>query len=126
MLKWKIFRSKWLAIIYFIFISVLFFLPGTSFPERDWMMTIDFDKFVHFCIFSGLVFLWRSAFDLKLPKFSTVIFLGALLYGFLVEVIQLNWIPNRSFDLLDVVADSLGSLAGLLVWARVHKKNKPL
>ena len=90
------------------------------------MMTIDFDKFVHFCIFSGLVFLWRSAFDYKMPNFSLVIFLGALLYGYLVEVIQLNWVANRSFDLLDVVADSLGSLMGLFVWRRVYKKNKPL
>jgi VanZ family protein len=110
MLKWKIFRSKWLAISYFIFISVLFFLPGSAFPEDEWMLEIDFDKFVHFCIFSGLLFLWRSAFDLKLANYTVVIFLAALLYGFLVEVIQLEWIPNRSFDLYDVVADSLGSL----------------
>jgi len=126
MLKWKIFRSKWFAITYFIFISVLFFLPGTAFPEGNWMLTIDFDKFVHFCIFSGLVFLWRSAFDSPMSNFSAVIFLGALLYGFLVEIIQLNWVANRSFDLLDVVADSLGSLMGLFVWGRVYKKNKPL
>jgi VanZ family protein len=126
MLKWKIWRSKWLALSYFVLISVLFFLPGSALPESEWLTEIDFDKFVHVCIFAGLLFIWRSAFNLDAEYYTAYLFLAALLYGFLVEVIQLKWIPNRSFDLYDVIADSLGSFLGLFTWMRVYKKNKPL
>jgi len=51
---------------------------------------------------------------------------AALAYGYLVEVIQREWIPNRSFDLYDVLADMAGSVLGLVVWLWVYKKNKPL
>ncbi|MFL5811287.1 MAG: VanZ family protein [Flavisolibacter sp.] len=126
MLKWKLWQSKWLAISYFVLISILFFLPGSALPESDWLTKIDFDKFVHVGLFALLLFICRSAFNVKIKNYSLLLFIGAVLYGFLVEVIQLKWIPNRSFDLYDVVADSLGSFLGLFTWTRVYKKNKPL
>ena len=126
MLKWKLWQSRWLAISYFVLISILFFLPGSAIPDSPWLIKIDFDKFVHVGLFALLLFIWRSAFNVEVRNYTAMLFVAGVLYGFLVEIIQLKCIPSRSFDMFDVLADSIGSFLGLFTWSRVYKKNKPL
>lgn len=126
MLQWKIFQYKSLAISWLLIMSVLFVLPGSALPKEHWLDTIHFDKIVHIGLFAVLIFLWKSSFNRNSANYNWMLLLSALLYGLLVEFVQLNWVPNRSFDLYDVVADMSGSVVGLLVWLGVYKKNKPL
>lgn len=104
----------------------LFFLPGSDLPKEDWLPGLYFDKWVHAGLFFVLVFLCRSAFHPKIKYYALILLLLALLYGFSVEIIQKEWIPQRDYDLYDVAADMAGSIAGLLFWLWIHKKNKPL
>ena len=126
MLKSKIFRYKSLAITWLVIMSILFFLPGSAFPSENWLDWIYFDKWVHIGLFAVLIFLWRSSFDWEVNNYNLLLLFSALLYGLMVEFIQRYWIPNRSFDLYDVLSDMTGSVLGLLIWLRVHRKNKPL
>ena len=126
MLKSKIFRYKSVAITWLAIMSILFFLPGSAFPSENWLDWIYFDKWVHIGLFAVLIFLWRSSFDWEVNNYNLLLLFSALLYGLIVEFIQRYWIPNRSFDLYDVLSDMTGSLLGLLVWLRVYRKNKPL
>jgi VanZ family protein len=102
--------------------SILFFLPGSALPKENWLDQIYFDKWVHIGLFAVLIFLWRSSFNYKISNYNLILFFTALLYGFMVEVIQLYFISNRSFDLYDVAADMTGSVLGLLIWLRTYKK----
>ena len=122
MLKWKIFRWKPVAIGWLIMISILFFLPGSALPKENWFDKIYIDKWVHVGLFAVLIFLWRSSFNWDINSYNLLLLLAAVLYGFLVEVVQLNWIPNRSFDMYDVLSDASGSIVGLLVWLGVYRK----
>jgi len=126
MLKANWLRSKALAIAWFLIMNVLFFLPGSALPKEHWLAEIHIDKWVHVGLFVVLIFLFCSAFNFSLLKKAWMILITAIIYGFLVEVVQKFWVPNRSFDLYDVLADTAGSILGLFVWLRVNKKNKPL
>lgn len=86
------------------------------------MDTIYVDKLVHIGLFAILTFLCRSSFDLDLNHYNWVLLLTAILYGLAVEFIQKYCIPNRSFDLFDLLADTAGSILGLIVWLRYIKK----
>lgn len=33
---------------------------------------------------------------------------GSILYGITMEFVQKEWIPNRSFEIKDILADGLG------------------
>jgi len=44
----------------------------------------------------------------------------AIAYGISIEFIQKNWIPNRAFDIGDIIADTAGSIA-----AYVHGRKFP-
>ena len=122
MLRWKIFRYKTVAISWLLVMSFLFFLPGSALPKANWLEEIYFDKWVHIGLFAILIFLWRSSFDLDFSNYNLLLLFSALVYGFLVELIQLYWVPNRSFDLYDVLADMTGSILGLYIWMRAYKK----
>jgi VanZ family protein len=125
MLKWKIFRNKTVAFSWWIIMCILFFLPGSAFPTENWLSKIYFDKLVHIGLFAVLIFLWRSAFVWELRNYNLILLFSALLYGFAVEFIQRYFVPNRDFDMYDVLADTIGAMIGLTVWWAMEK-NKPL
>ena len=116
----KVFAPLWL-----LFISVLFFLPGSALPQAGLFDIPYFDKYVHFGFFAVLLFAWRFRFD-AVRKNTWFLLLLAFCYGMGVELVQHYFVANRSFDLLDVTADMAGAIVGLLFWWEVYKKNRPL
>ena len=108
------------AVSWFLFISVLFFLPGSALPSDDWMSAISFDKWIHIGLFGILIYLWSRAINAKGKKAFLLIF-SAIVYGYLVEVCQDQWVVNRSFDWGDLVADFIGSVAGIGLWTYTKK-----
>jgi VanZ family protein len=120
-------RSLLAAIFWLIFISILFFLPGSALPKTNWLGTIHFDKWVHVAFFAILAWFWAMAMRIKTGKHLVLMIIIAGLYGLLVEVIQDQFIANRSFDGGDLAADVAGTCLGCLYWYRgLYKKNKPL
>src|SRR6188508_241274 len=111
-------RKLLLPIAALIFFTILFCLPGSAFPKDDWLSKISFDKWVHIGIFSVLLFLWCRALIVKSRRTYIVLILIAVLYGFLIEVIQDRFVINRSYDMGDVAADFIGSILGVIVWYR--------
>ena len=99
--------------------TVLLCLPGSSFPREDWLSRLWIDKWVHILLFMVLVILWSRGLSRQGGKRSlgkVFIYLGllALIYGLIMELIQGNYIPNRSFDVGDLAADAVGSIAGVV------------
>jgi VanZ family protein len=109
-----------IAAVYFIILNILFTLPGTAFPSDDWMTRIWFDKWVHTGLFFVLIILvgWAIRSDRK-PW--AIILISAAVYGILVEIVQHKWIPFRSFDWGDWIADITGSVLGMLAFNRAKK-----
>jgi len=117
-------KSMLIAICYFIFISILFLLPGSAFPKNNLLAKIHFDKWVHIGSFSLLTFLFCNALKPRTTAGSLWIFAAAMCYGIFVEFIQHQFIVNRSLDLYDWAADIGGALAGICFWK--YLKNRPL
>jgi VanZ family protein len=118
------------AITWFIVSVILFTLPGTAFPQENWLDEIYFDKWVHIGIFTILVTLWCLAlYRLKPGKENGWyrlsffwIAMAALAYGIAIEFIQKYFIPFRSFDYTDMIADGAGCLAGWIFCSRRYIK----
>lgn len=119
---YRILRSKALAILWFIIMCVLFFLPGSALPEEHgWMVMIRIDKLIHTFLFAVLFLMWRFAFNPAIKYYTSWLFISVVGYGFAVELIQKYWIPGRTYDLYDFLADTIGSVAGWLVYRYIKK-----
>lgn len=99
---------------------ILLLLPGSTIPGDGLFSIPHFDKIVHVLLFGGIVFWW--AFHLYFRRFhhqkwrKTIAFLTAfsVVLGIVLEFLQLYFVPNRSFDNGDIVADAAGAiLAGV-------------
>ena len=110
------------GILAFIVATLLFCLPGQEFPEAGWLENLQIDKIVHVGLFAVLVVLWClpiAAGKERVTQPLVGITIAFILYGIAIEFIQLEFIPHRSFDLMDIVADTVGSLIGLFVAKRL-------
>ena len=108
------------AIIWFLLSFYLLTLPGTAFPTRDWFNTLQVDKWVHILLFGVLVMLFYHPFkpNWKTKSFKSIAVLmaiAALAYGVAMEFVQKKYIPYRSFDEWDIVADGIGSFLPLAI-----------
>ena len=118
-------HSFWPAIAGLIIATLLFCLPGQEFPEAGWLDQIHFDKVVHVGLFAMLVILWslplrsRVGDQGKLSRMHLGITLAYILYGVAIEFIQRDFIPHRSFDVFDIVADAVGCVVGWIMVKRI-------
>ncbi|MBL0152213.1 MAG: VanZ family protein [Chitinophagaceae bacterium] len=121
MLRHKLFRLKnkklilAAAIIYFIITIILLTIPGSDLPKNDWLDKIWFDKWVHIGLFAIWVWLWclyanSTASASSLKKIFIYITITGICYGVIMEFVQRYWIPHRSFDTGDIIADAVGCL----------------
>jgi VanZ family protein len=115
------------ALLWFGLILYLLTIPGEELPEVNWMDGLPIDKVVHITLFLVLVLLsyWGivSTKPGKYPK-RKLLYLGiaAIVYGIVLEFVQKYWVPNRSFDGWDIVADGTGSFLPLLFSANMLPK----
>lgn len=110
MRKWWLWPISW-AILLFIASSI----PGTSYPE----VSLQFaDKIVHMVIYGALGGFLALAARMTRPWGTTTVWLFAVgfatIYGGTDELHQL-FVPNRSADLRDLLADTIGAALGAAV-----------
>jgi VanZ family protein len=117
-----------LALSWFILTIILLILPGSVLPKAVWLDKIWADKWVHIFLFGMLVILWcryfyKMSFEKKdLKKIFLWLMLSGVLYGVIMEFVQKYFVPNRSFDLGDIIADAIGSLSGFFYSIRQYIK----
>jgi VanZ family protein len=115
----------WPAVTWFLITTILLCLPGSAFPKEHWFDKIWLDKWIHIGLFAFMVFLWCRAFLHGVQKravaFKRIAFYF-FLYGIVMEFIQKYFIPNRSFDIADVIADGIGCITGLFLSMRLYIK----
>ncbi|MBW2990798.1 VanZ family protein [Candidatus Woesearchaeota archaeon] len=114
--------------LYFIFLIVIIAVPGVGdFIPENVAMVKGFDKIVHFFEFLILTLILARAVDfyelkhkLLKNKFLIIVVI-AVFIAVISELIQIP-IPRREFSLLDLGADALGILAGVIVKWKFSKQ----
>jgi VanZ family protein len=123
--RYNVFTFAWALLI-----LMLILMPGKNMPDTNIWSLLTFDKFAHFFVFAVLVFL----LTIGLIKQHTYIWLrfkagkmaliSGITYGFLLEFIQ-SFIPDRTFDPRDLLANTIGCFLGSFLFYMVYKFNLP-
>lgn len=113
-----------LTLVVILLILVAILMPGDSVPSVG---IPGMDKLVHFGMFFTLsgTFCLEYVWQYKCMPRMLYTFLGLFIFAFMTEVMQL-FAVNRSFDLKDLVADTIGFVVAALLWKAymtlIHKK----
>ena len=119
------FHLPW--IIWVLIISVLSFIPGNQLPEIEWEI-ISIDTVVHFGMYLMLSillafgFILKNKLNLSKLKMYLILVLVGIAFGTFVELVQGSFIYRRYFDLLDILANSIGSIVGMFLVALIGRK----
>jgi VanZ family protein len=118
---------------YWPFVSValaIFWLSVIKTPSlklyENWFWD-NIDKFGHAFAYAALFFTGASSLrnfsgkkQLTLSSLITLIVL-CFLYGLSIEILQ-HFLPHRSFDPFDMLANALGIILGAVIFARIYPK----
>ncbi len=114
-------RWLWVTIFWFILMALMLFLPDATENLPTPLLFPQSDKIVHFAIFAilaGLQFHTLNQYRLVLQTRQLIVIcllLFNILFAASSEIIQEHWVDGRSGDILDVVADLLGVIAGISI-----------
>jgi VanZ family protein len=121
---------KWFipAFIWFIISFILLTLPGNDLPHSDLFDIPFFDKYVHTVMFAMLTILFGFPYTMvdytekevkgKLLRVALVV----IAYGIAMEFVQKYFARGRSFDVIDILFDTIGSFAGMLAVVMYYRK----
>ena len=115
------FLSKLCSRVYFplgwtLLTIVLLCLPGSDIPSSGIFAIKGIDKIVHFTLFGGIVLFWgyywigKPGTKEQWRKLMILIALFSIVLGTVLEFLQLCYIPGRTFDLVDILADAIGAV----------------
>ncbi len=124
-LRYNLFGIVWACVIF-----MLILMPGNNMPDTNIWSMLTFDKFAHFFVFAVLVFLLVIGFTKQHTyiwlKFNAVKSALAISIGYslLLETGQ-SLVPDRTFDLVDMLANTIGCFLGSILFYFVYKFNFP-
>ena len=115
-------EKLWLFLTAIIAIIVYIQSNAPSIISNEEFYDLQFDKIVHMSVWITLSFSLRLGINRRFNHFQnehTHYFLAILIilstfYGITDEIHQL-FVPSRSSDIFDVLADFLGSIIGVLI-----------
>ena len=98
--------SRLILVISVVFISIL------SVQKIEVQSSVNLsDKLIHFFCFLYLIIIsWLSRITSK----ELLLYVIVLAYGILIEIVQ-RFLPHRSFEYLDIFADFVGIIAGIII-----------
>jgi VanZ family protein len=108
-------------------ISFIVFVSLASFPSISQVKVENGDKYVHLILYFVLTFLLffsrfiPSGYSKKAKLI--VCLLSCILFGIIIEIMQREFTESRQFEWSDIVANSLGSLVGVLFAVKFSDKN---
>ena len=117
------------AFAWLVICTILLALPGKDLPSLPFLNIPYLDKFVHLAMFLVLsALLCYPLLQLNSAtrgKWFIYLTLFALAHGVAMEFVQKHLVRNRSFDIVDIVFDAIGCIAGVLIVWSIGKKIGP-
>ena len=111
------------VIFEFVLIFILLSMPGSDIQGTSWIsiiLNLPFaDKIIHIGLFGSLAlslffhFEQYSNISFRSTRTKALSLIACILYGIGMEFYQKYFVPSRSLDVIDMLADAMGALLAL-------------
>lgn len=103
---------RWLAISWTIILFIGCAIPGNEMPD----LSHGRDKWIHLVGFAPFGLLWCFS-----GRRQSWVLVAGLVFGLLIEIYQGVMPIGRSFDLLDALADTVGTALGIGLFMGIRR-----
>lgn len=106
-----------------VFLIVITLMPKEVVTKTNWLNIPISDKLSHFAAYALFVFLWSMALVQKTEKVKAarISFYGGIALGTLLEILQWQLNVGRHFEILDIIANIIGAIIGLIAFYKIFK-----
>ena len=114
-----------LGLVYTFFITTAFLLPASEIP-KDRLLN---DKVIHVLLHLILIIIWLAYYyvynkwNLSFKNLSVILILF-FFYGIIIESLQQLFLSSRHADIFDILANTMGSIIGALIFWNVKNRIK--
>ncbi|MFM2136086.1 MAG: putative integral rane protein [Bacteroidota bacterium] len=121
--------NHWIPpVVWALVVLLLCGIPGQHIPEMSFWRWLRWDKLTHLVLFGTLGFLVLRASRIsagkRLGEFTVWTWVSlTILYGAIIEILQLTVFIDRSGDVRDAVANGLGAVLGLAVFRYRYRQD---
>ena len=120
------FRFILLSTIWTILVISVSLIPSSSFDAQQFEIE-GLDKAIHLSMYTLMTLFWSTGLkrqhqSKKVRKNAFLIaVLGGFLIGLILEILQEYLVSSRSFDWLDLIANGIGCIFGVIVFKLLYK-----
>ncbi|GAB5538106.1 MAG: hypothetical protein Salg2KO_02090 [Salibacteraceae bacterium] len=120
-------RHNVLGLCWAVFIFILSALPGSQFENQTYPSV---DKVIHIILY-GVLFLLLTTGFIKQRLYPWLrehtklkVFIGVMLYGILLEILQGLFFDGRNIEIVDMLANAFGAATGWLLFLAIYGNKK--
>jgi VanZ family protein len=113
-------RARFAAIVWTLLIFILCFIPGRDIPNLHIPLI---DKWAHVILFGVFTYLWHMTIPTHNITYKISLFMISLFVGWMVEYVQGHYVPQRSQDSMDILADTIGGAIGILIYSVLYYRH---
>ncbi len=96
-------------------------IPGNEASKLNPFLFAGGDKIAHFGAYAMMVLLWGIALKGRGKRIGAarVAFYGSIVLGVTLEFCQSAIFESRSFEIMDIIANIMGSIVGLILFYKL-------
>jgi len=96
-------------------------IPGDDTSKFNLLPFDGGDKVLHFGAYMMMVLLWSLALKQRGKRIggARAAFYGSIILGVVLEICQSTLFESRSFEIMDIIANIMGSIIGLILFYKL-------
>lgn len=96
-------------------------MPGSKVSKLNPLLFEGSDKILHFGVYLMMVLLWSVALKNRGKRIggARLSFYMSVALGIILEICQSVFFESRSFEIMDIIANIMGSIVGLVLFYKL-------
>ena len=97
-------------------------MPASAFKAFTFDSIFQLDKILHLTLYYVFIVLWSLVSKVITVRQKYVLLIAGIAYGVLIEVLQATMSLGRSYELDDIIANTIGCVLGVLSISYIKRK----
>ena len=114
--------ALFLAIAWTALIASSCLMPASAFKAFTFDSIFPLDKILHLTLHYVFIVLWSLVSKVNTVRQKCVLLIVGIAYGVLIEVLQATMSLGRSYELDDIIANTIGCVLGVLSISYIKRK----
>jgi VanZ family protein len=111
-----------IAIAWTVLIASSCLMPASAFKAFTFDSIFQLDKILHLTLYYVFIVLWSLVSKVITVRQKYVLLIVGIAYGVLIEVLQASMSLGRSYELDDIIANTIGCVLGVLSISYIKRK----